>query len=102
MNGEDVGRTAEDTGEVTLSAAEVKALASGNPLIEEQTKEEQRQCHQSDTRDPDHQGQLIVNDETVVDLKAQVGQNASAAKSGEQVAETEGEDRAVTDHKEHQ
>ena len=38
MNGEDVGRTAEDTGEVTLSAAEVKALASGNPLIEEQTK----------------------------------------------------------------
>ena len=38
MNGDDVGRTAEDTGEVTLSAAEVKALASGNPLIEEQTK----------------------------------------------------------------
>ena len=38
MNGEDVGRTAEDTGEVTLSAAEVKAWASGNPLIEEQTK----------------------------------------------------------------
>ena len=38
MNGEDVGRIAEDTGEVTLSAAEVKALASGNPLIEEQTK----------------------------------------------------------------
>ena len=38
MNGEDVGRSAEDTGEVTLSAAEVKALASGNPLIEEQTK----------------------------------------------------------------
>ncbi|MEE1356710.1 MAG: hypothetical protein UHG68_04005, partial [Clostridia bacterium] len=38
MNGEDVGRTVEDTGEVTLSAAEIKALASGNPLIEEQTK----------------------------------------------------------------
>ena len=38
MNGEDVGRTAEDTGEVTLSAAEVKALASGNPLIMEQVQ----------------------------------------------------------------
>ena len=38
MNGEDVGRTAEDTGDVTLSAAEVKALASGNPLIEEHVK----------------------------------------------------------------
>lgn len=35
MNGEDVGRSAEDTGDVTLSAAEVKALASGNPLIKE-------------------------------------------------------------------
>ena len=38
MNGENVGRTAEDTGDVTLSAAEVKALASGNPLIEEHVK----------------------------------------------------------------
>lgn len=38
MNGENVGRSVEDTGEVTLSAAEVKALASGNPLIEEQVK----------------------------------------------------------------
>ena len=38
MNGEDVGRSAEDTGDVTLSAAEVKALASGNPLVEEQVK----------------------------------------------------------------
>lgn len=38
MNGDDVGRTAEDTGDVTLSAAEVKALASGNPLIMEQVK----------------------------------------------------------------
>lgn len=38
MNGENVGREVEDTGEVTLSAAEVKALASGNPLIEEQVK----------------------------------------------------------------
>ena len=38
MNGEDVGRSAEDTGDVTLSAAEVKALASGNPLIEEHVK----------------------------------------------------------------
>ena len=35
MNGEDVGRDAEDTGEVTLSAAEVKALASGNLAIKE-------------------------------------------------------------------
>ena len=33
MNGENMGRDAEDTGEVTLSAAEVKALASGSPLI---------------------------------------------------------------------
>ncbi len=38
MNGEDVGRSAEDTGEVTLSAAEVKALASGNPMIMEQVQ----------------------------------------------------------------
>lgn len=38
MNGENVGREAEDTGEVTLSAAEVKALASGNPLIKEQVE----------------------------------------------------------------
>ena len=38
MNGEDIGRTAEDTGDVTLSAAEVKALASGNPLIMEQVQ----------------------------------------------------------------
>ena len=35
MNGDDVGRNAEDTGDVTLSAAEVKAIASGNPLIKE-------------------------------------------------------------------
>ena len=35
MNGDDVGRNAEDTGNVTLSAAEVKALASGNPMIKE-------------------------------------------------------------------
>ena len=38
MNGENIGRSAEDTGNVTLSAAEVKALASGNPLIEEQVR----------------------------------------------------------------
>lgn len=38
MNGEDVGRSAEDAGEVTLSAAEVKALASGNPMIMEQVQ----------------------------------------------------------------
>lgn len=38
MNGESVGREAEDTGEVTLSAAEVKALASGSPLILEQVQ----------------------------------------------------------------
>lgn len=38
MNGENVGREVEDTGEVTLSAAEIKALASGNPLIEEQVR----------------------------------------------------------------
>lgn len=38
MNGEDVGRSAEDTGDVTLSAAEVKALASGNPMIMEQVQ----------------------------------------------------------------
>ena len=35
MNGDDVGRNAEDTGDVTLSAAEVKASASGNPMIKE-------------------------------------------------------------------
>lgn len=38
MNGESVGREVEDTGEVTLSAAEVKALASGNPMIMEQVQ----------------------------------------------------------------
>ena len=38
MNGESVGRDAEDTGDVTLSAAEVKALASGSPLIMEQVQ----------------------------------------------------------------
>ena len=38
MNGENVGRETEDTGEVTLSAAEVKALASGSPLILEQVQ----------------------------------------------------------------
>ena len=38
MNGESVGRETEDTGEVTLSAAEVKALASGSPLIMEQVE----------------------------------------------------------------
>ena len=38
MNGENVGRETEDTGEVTLSAAEVKALASGSPLIMEQVE----------------------------------------------------------------
>ena len=36
MNGDDVGNEIEDTGEVTLSAAEVKAVASDNPLIIEQ------------------------------------------------------------------
>ncbi len=36
MNGDDVGNEIEDTGEVTLSAAEVKAIASDNPLIMEQ------------------------------------------------------------------
>ena len=36
MNGDDVGNEIEDTGEVTLSAAEVKAVASDNPLIMEQ------------------------------------------------------------------
>ena len=36
MNGDDVGNEVEDTGEVTLSAAEVKAVASDNPLIMEQ------------------------------------------------------------------
>ena len=38
MNGDSVGRETEDTGEVTLSAAEVKALASGSPLIMEQVE----------------------------------------------------------------
>ena len=38
MNGESVGRETEDTGEVTLSAAEVKALASGSPMIMEQVE----------------------------------------------------------------
>ena len=38
MNGENIGRETEDTGEVTLSAAEVKALASGSPLIMEQVQ----------------------------------------------------------------
>lgn len=38
MNGDNVGRDVEDTGEVTLSAAEVKALASGSPLILEQVQ----------------------------------------------------------------
>ena len=38
MNGDSVGRETEDTGEVTLSAAEVKALASGSPLILEQVQ----------------------------------------------------------------
>ena len=38
MNGENVGREVEDTGEVTLSASEIKALASGNPLIKEQVE----------------------------------------------------------------
>ena len=36
MSGEDVGNEVEDTGEVTLSAAEVKAVASGSPLIMEE------------------------------------------------------------------
>jgi N12 class adenine-specific DNA methylase len=56
MNGEDVGRSAEDTGEVTLSAAEVKALASGNPMIMEQVQlqndisklEDLRRAHNSE------------------------------------------------------
>ena len=38
MDGENIGREVEDTGEVTLSAAEVKALASGSPLILEQVQ----------------------------------------------------------------
>lgn len=38
MEGENIGREVEDTGEVTLSAAEVKALASGSPLILEQVQ----------------------------------------------------------------
>ena len=38
MNGENVGREVEDTGEVTVSAAEIKALASGSPLILEQVQ----------------------------------------------------------------
>lgn len=36
MNGEDVGNEVEDTGQVTLSAAEAKAVASGNPFIQEE------------------------------------------------------------------
>lgn len=55
MNGNDVGRTAEDTGDVTLSAAEVMAVASGNPLIKEsvdlsnqiQTLESLQKAHNS-------------------------------------------------------
>ena len=38
MNGDNVGREAEDLGEVTLSAAQIKALASDNPLIMEQVE----------------------------------------------------------------
>ena len=38
MNGDNVGRDAEDIGEVTLSAAQIKALASDNPLIMEQVE----------------------------------------------------------------
>lgn len=38
MNGTDVGRDVEDTGEITLSAAEAMAVASGSPLIMEQVK----------------------------------------------------------------
>lgn len=55
MNGNDVGRSAEDTGDVTLSAAEVMAVASGNPLIKEsveltseiQTLEDLQKAHSS-------------------------------------------------------
>ena len=36
MNGENIGREVEDTGEITISAAEIAALASDNPLIKEQ------------------------------------------------------------------
>lgn len=38
MNGDNAGRTAEETGEVVLSAAEIKAIASDDPRIMEQVK----------------------------------------------------------------
>lgn len=38
QEGNNVGRTMEDTGDVVLSAAEIKAVASNNPMLEKEVK----------------------------------------------------------------
>ena len=68
MNGDDVGNEAEDTGEVTLSAAEVKAVASGSPLIMEQVALEKEiskleSLLQAHTAGVNRAEQMIITDE---------------------------------------
>ena len=67
MNGEDVGNEIEDTGEVTLSAAEVKAVASDNPLIMEQVALEKeisklQSLQQAHMANVSRAEEMIVND----------------------------------------
>ena len=82
MNGDSVGRDAEDTGEVTLSAAEVKALASGNPLIEEQVKldteikklESLRRAYASAIREAEWKLQQDKSDITMLEKRITAGE----------------------------
>ena len=86
MNGESVGRETEDTGEVTLSAAEVKALASGSPLIMEQVQldtdikklESLRRAHRSAvtnalSRLQEDKGRIDTLEKLIANGKADVG-----------------------------
>ena len=65
MNGEDVGNEIEDTGEVTLSAAEVKAVASDNPLIMEQVALE-REISKLQSLQQSHQANVSRAKEKIV------------------------------------
>ena len=95
MNGENVGREAEDTGEVTLSAAEVKALASGSPLIMEQVQldtdikklESLRRAHRSAvsnaiSRMQADKGRIAILEKMVANGKADIAATVDTYSEG--------------------
>ena len=78
MSGADVGNEVEDTGEVTLSAAEVKAVASGSPLIMEEVAlskeisklESLQQAHTASVNRA--KGKIVEDQKKIAEAKAYV------------------------------